>query len=120
MDYAITIGDNLAGAMNFTPAEGISNNVFLSLAVERGSFFHRPEFGLRRRYRLKNTDTTAALIRHDYREALLWLVETGRASSVQVDVSRDRSIDLGRLSILVTVVQLNGTPLTFQFFREVI
>jgi phage gp46-like protein len=120
MDYAITIEDGLTGAMEFTAAIGISNNVFLSLAVERGSFFHNPGFGLRKRERLKNTEATAALIRHDYREALQWLIDTGRARSVEVEVERDRSQDLGRLAILVTVIQTDGASVSFSIFQEVV
>jgi len=120
MDYAITIGDNLAGAMTFDPAADISNNIYLSLTVKKGSFFHNPSFGLRQRGRLKNTETTAALIRHDYKDALQWLIDTGRAKSVEVWAERDRTQDLNRLKLLVEVVQADGHKVTFEIFREVV
>lgn len=118
MDFSITIQEGRA-QMTFAPASGIFNNIYLSLAVEKGSFFHNPGFGLRRRDRLKNTEATAALIRHDYLDALQWLVDTGRARSVDVAVERDRRQDLTRLKLLVEVVQTDGRVVTFTTFREV-
>lgn len=121
MDYAIAIDQTgLTGAMTWEDScTTIANNVFLSLAVERGSFFHNPSFGLRRRHRLKNTESTAALIRHDYIEALQWLIDLGRAKTVEVMVERDRLVDLHRLKVLVTVTQADGRVLSFETFREV-
>lgn len=126
MDFAITISPSSApgsvpiGEMTFDAVGDIGNNIYLSLAVEKGSFFHRPEFGLRRRGRLKNTEATAALIRQDYLDALRWLVDVGRAKSVEVFVERDRTQDLNRLKILVEAVQADGRTVTFTTFREVV
>lgn len=127
MDFAIIIpATSSAGAlepvgqMTFDAVGDIGNNIYLSLAVEKGSFFHRPDFGLRRRGRLKNTETTAALIRQDYLDALQWLVETGRAKSVEVFVERDRRQDLSRLKVLIEATQADGRTVTFTTFREVV
>ncbi len=106
--------------MSFDEAADIGNNIYLSLAVEKGAFFHNPAFGLRRRGRLKNTETTAGLIRQDYLEALRWLVDTGRAKSVEVFVERDRTQDLGRLKVLIEAVQADGRTVTFTTFKEVV
>lgn len=121
MDYAIAMAaDGLSGEMTWEPCATIANNVFLSLAVERGSFFHNPGFGLRKRARLKNTEQTAALIQHDYKEALQWLVDVGRAMAVRVSVQRQPAIDPYRLAILIEVKQADGRMLTFSTFREVV
>jgi len=121
MDFAIAIVQvSLAGSMTWEECTTIANNVFLSLSVERGSFFHRPGFGLRKRARMKNTESTAALIRSDYKEALQWLVDTGRARSVAVSVQRDVLVDQHRLKILVEVTQADGRTLRFNTFREVV
>lgn len=121
MDYAIAIENgNLAGSMTWEPCADLSNNIYLSLAIERGSWWHNPQFGLRKRDRLKNTEATAALIRHDYKEALQWLIDTGRAKSVTVTSERDRSVDLHRLKLRVEVVAANGRTATFEIFREVV
>lgn len=124
MDFAIAIpavsSTEPLGRMTFDEAGDIGNNIYLSVAVEKGSFFHNPAFGLRRRGRLKNTATTAALIRQDYLEALRWLVDTGRARSVEVFVERDRTQDLGRLKVLIEAVQADGRTVTFTTFKEVV
>jgi phage gp46-like protein len=127
MDFAITIpsvssagSPEPVGQMTFDAVGDIGNNIYLSLAVEKGSFFHRPEFGLRRRGRLKNTAPAAALIRQDYLDALRWLVDTGRAKSVEVFVERDRRQDLNRLKVLIEAVQADGRTVTFTTFREVV
>lgn len=119
MDFAINMQEGM-GQMTFTPADDIFNNIYLSLTVEKGSFFHNPNFGLRQRGRLKNTETTAALLRHDYLEALQWLVDTGRAKSVAVWVERDRRQDLNRLQLLCEVMQADGRTMTFETFKEVV
>ncbi len=119
MDFAITLQDGQA-QMTFSEAGDIFNNLYLSLTVGKGSFFHNPAFGLRQRGRLKNTKATAALIRHDYQEALQWLIDTGRAKSVDVSVERDRRQDLNRLKLLVEVVQADGRTVTFTTFKEVV
>ena len=120
-DCAIVIeSDGLTGSMTWGECTTLANNVFLSLAVERGSFFHRPQFGLRKRGRMKNTAATAALIRHDYLDALQWLIDIGRAKYVQVVVERDRTVDLHRLKISIEVEQADGRVLTFETFREVV
>jgi phage gp46-like protein len=106
--------------MSFAPAVGIFNNVYLSLTVARGSFFHNTSFGIRQRGRRKNTPATAALIRQDYLEALQWLIDTGRAKAIDVRTERDTQQDLNRLKILVTVTQADGRVLTFTTFREVV
>lgn len=120
MDYAIATEDGLTGAMSFDQATDLTNNIFLSLTVAKGSWFHNPGFGLRQRSRMKNTETTAALIRHDYEEALQWLLDTGKAKSVEVWVDRDRIQDLNRLKLLVEVVQADGRKVSFETFTEVV
>lgn len=119
MDFAITLQDGQA-QMTFDEAGDIFNNIYLSLTVAKGSFFHNPDLGLRQRGRLKNTEATAALIRHDYKDALQWLIDTGRAKSVDVSSERDRRQDLNRLKLLVEVVQADGRTVTFTTFRGVV
>jgi len=120
MDYAIAVdAGNLTGTMSWEACDSLVNNMFLSLAVERGAWWHNPAFGLRRRQRLKNTETTAALIRHDYLEALQWLLDTGKAKEVLVTVRRDRAVDLNRLLILVEVAQADNRRVSFTVFQEV-
>jgi len=119
VDFAIEMIDGLP-AMAFTPATDIYNNVVLSLSITQGSWFADPAFGMRRRDRLKNTEANARLVEADCRAALQWLLDTGRATRIEVTSERDRSQDLGRLKLLVTVTQADGRLVPFEKFYEVV
>lgn len=120
MDFAILINNGGCGEMTFDQAGDIMNNVFLSLSIEKGSFFAAPGFGMVRRERMKNTGKNARLIRDDAAAALQWLIDTGRAADVRVDVERDAARDPHRLRLLVTVTQADGNRVTFEKFVEVV
>jgi phage gp46-like protein len=123
MDFTIlTDDDATVGRMTFDPAGDIMNNVYLSLVVKRGSWFQNPDFGSRLHLlqRAKNTEKTAALAEEYCREALQWLIDTGRATKVDVHTERDRSQDLHRLKLLVEVTQADGRTVSFDRFVEVV
>lgn len=123
MDFKIlTDDDATVGQMTFDPAGNIMNNVYLSLVVRRGSWFQNPDFGSRLHLleRAKNTQKTAALAEEYCREALQWLIDTGRATKIDVHTERDRSQDLHRLKLLVEVTQADGRTVSFDRFVEVV
>jgi phage gp46-like protein len=121
MDFNIETIDG-QGVMTFTPSRDIMNNIYLSLLVKKGSFFARPEFGsrLHELTRAKNTESTASLARDYCREALQWLIDTGRAKSFDIQSERDRTINPNRLKLSINVTQADLTPVTFEFYQEVI
>jgi phage gp46-like protein len=123
MDFKIDIEQGTGlGQMTFEKVEDITNNIYLSLMIRKGSFFQNPEFGSRLHllYRAKNTEKTAALAAEYCKEALRWLIDIGRASSIDVSTERDRSEDLHRLKILVEVTLVDGRQVTFETFMEVV
>ncbi len=122
MDFKILTDEDAMGQMTFDPAEDIMNNVFLSLMVKRGSWFQNPEFGSRLHLlqRAKNTEKTAALAEEYCKEALRWLIDTGRATRIDVHTQRDRTQDLHRLKFIVEVTQADGRQVTFERFVEVV
>lgn len=121
MDFGIETSTG-QGEMTYDPVTDIRNNIYLSLEVRRGSFFARPGFGSRLHLlsREKNTARTAAIARDYCREALQWLLDSGRASAIEVTVERDPEGDPHRLKILVQATQADLTPVTFETFQEVI
>lgn len=119
MDFAI-LTDKGNGEMTFEKAGDIMNNVFLSLSIEKGTYFAAPEFGMPQRKRIKNTAENARLIGDDAAAALAWLKETGRAADVRVEVERAPAIDPHRLKLLVNVTQTDGNRVTFEKFVEVV
>ncbi len=121
MDFRIDIEQGTGmGAMTFNKADNIMNNIYLSLMVEKGSFFQNPDFGFNRPKREKNTEKTAALFEERARQALQWMLETGRAIKIDVSSERDRLQDLNRLKLLIEVTQADGQKVPYETFVEVI
>ena len=124
MDFAITIDNQTGlGAMTFVKAENIMNNIYLSLKVKRGSFFYDPTFGSRLYLldREKNTEIKKQLAIDYAREALQWLIASGKAQTVHVYAERDRQRNLDRMKLLVEVTPVNADqPVAFALFVDVI
>lgn len=121
MDFKIYTEDAV-GQMTFDKTDNIFNNVFLSLMIEKGSFFQNPEVGSRLHLlkRAKNTEKNAALAEEYSKEALQWLIDTGRARKINIYTQRDRIQDLNRLKLLVEVTQSDGRQVSFETFVEVV
>ena len=119
MDFAIVMNSGQA-AMTFDKATDIFNNVYLSLAVRKGSFFARPEFGSRLYLLKKNTQRAERLAEEYAREALLWLLDTDRATAIEIAAQRDRQQDLQRMKLLIEVTQADGRQVSFEYFTEVV
>ena len=119
MDFAIVMTSGQA-EQTFDKAGDIFNNIFLSLTIKQGSWWFDPAFGMRDRGRMKNTERNARLVREDCKEALQWIIDAGRATSIEVTTERDRSQDLNRLKILVEATQADGKRVTFETFKEVV
>lgn len=117
MDFNISMKDGLA-QMSFDKSKTIFNNIFLSLMVRRGAFFYDPDFGSRLHLllRAKNTEQTAALAEEYCTEALRWIIETGRATKIDITAER---VGTDRLHLLVEVTQADGRKITFNTFIEV-
>jgi phage gp46-like protein len=120
MDFNITGIDNLGvGQMTFEPSTDICNNIYLSLSIERGAWFLNTDFGLRRRQRMKNTEQNAALLREDIKDALQWLLDTGKATKITVQSELDAE-DIYRLNMAIEVTQADGRIVPFKYFTEVV
>ena len=124
MDFAITIDNQTGlGAMTFVKAENIMNNIYLSLKVKRGSFFYDPTFGSRLYLldREKNTEIKRQLAVDYAKEALQWMISSGKAQAVDVFAERDRQRNLDRMKLLVEVTPVNADqPVAFALFVDVI
>lgn len=121
MDFRI---DMNAGTpvMTFEKATDIRNNILLSLTVRRGSWFQNPDFGSRLHLleRSKNTPRTSQLAIDYAKEALRWLIDTGKAKSIDVSAERNALQDNGCLKLLVEAVQANEARVAFTAFVEVV
>jgi len=120
MDFQL-LYDTRTGAIDqtFEQAGDILNNIIISLAIKKGSWWHDPAFGLTDRPRLKNTPATARLVKQDMEQALQWIIDAGRATSILVETWRDDN-DRHRLNILITATQADGRAITYTTFKEVV
>ena len=119
MDYTINLTQGQA-ALSFDKSSGLFNNVFLSLEIKQGSWWIDPTFGLKDRGRQKNIERVASLIKDDIRSALQWLLDTGRATAIDITTQIDRQLDRNRLWARVSVTAANGQTVTFDKFIEVV
>lgn len=119
MDFAIAIQDGQP-LMTLEKADTIFNNVYLSLVVQRGAWFQNPAFGSRLHLLKKNVPRSASLAEEYAREALQWLLDTGKATQIEIRAERDRLQDLHRLKLWVEVTQADGQILPFEHFVEVV
>lgn len=118
MDFAIFAGSGKAD-MTWIPATSLLNNVWLSLHIRRGSFFAAPNFGMRP-VNGKNTARTEALVKEYAAEALQWLLDTGRATEIELSTTRDTQRWPNRILLSGAVVQASGRRLPFEQFVELI
>jgi phage gp46-like protein len=93
------------------------NNIILSLSIIRGSWWFNPGFGSRldQLAREKDTPRSAMLAVEYAKEALAWMVETGRAKSVEAVTSHQE----GKLALTVTVTTPDGAKVDFTQFVTV-
>ena len=121
MDFMIETS-GILGEMTFEPAENVLNNIYLSLAIPRGSLFCAAAFGSRLHLlaRSKNTPEAAALAKDYCLEALQWLIDCGRVVSIDIAIERNPEEDPHRLKAHIQAVQADQTVVTFDTFQEVV
>lgn len=126
MDFNIDIATDGSASGNMTYEQAtdgnLRNNIYLSLMIKRGDWFQNPDFGSRLHLlqRAKNTEQTAALAEEYCKEALQWLIDTGRATRIDVISERDRLQDLHRLRLNIAVTRADGGRVEFTTFVEVV
>jgi len=70
--------------------------------------------------RAKNTANTELLAKEYCKEALQWLIDTGKARKIEIFTERDVLQDMHRLKLLVQVTQADGRQVEFETFLEVV
>ncbi len=119
MDFKLTT-DGLTADMTWDKADSILNNLWLSLAVEQGTFFARPSFGMRSLRGEKLTARTVELARQYAVEAVQWVIDIGRATDINIQAEADKSSATGRIELLVAATQADGRQVSFEKFVEVV
>lgn len=119
MDFQIVSNNQGHIDATFNEVGDILNNIVISLSIKKGSWWHDPTFGCTDRPRVKNTPATARLIRQDIEQALQWILDAGRATSIDVATWHDDN-DRHRLNVLVTATQADGRVVTYTTYKEVV
>ena len=98
------------------------NNIYLSLMVDRGTFFQDTGFGSRL-YLLKRAKSVAAnaKLAKDYcEEALAWMIESGRAKAFEIETEIEKLVSSDRLKIWILATRSNGQTVEFTTFTEIV
>lgn len=119
MDFAIAMVDGLP-VVSFDKADTYFNNVLLSWIVPQGSLFAAPAFGHRFGELKKAVPRIEALAEALGREALQWMLDSGRARSIEVTARRDDTTHTRRLVLNARVISGSGRQISFDRFVEVV
>jgi phage gp46-like protein len=118
MDFQINVsGDGRSGTMQFQKNSDIKTGMWLSLSTQKGTFFQDPTFGLQRMTKVSDSDIP--LYTQYIEEALDWLLQSGRAKSIDVLVERDLN-DVNRINVKVQATQPDGLIVTYETFQRVV
>ena len=118
MDFSIVEGSNGNPEVSWEKPTNIATNIYTSLMIKKGSLFNTPSFGLDLSDIKKVTATNIKLIETRLRDALQWLIDIGKAKTINVIVERD-SLDRSRINYKVEAVQADGIPVIVSYFRTV-
>ncbi len=117
MGYQITLQDGLP-QQTWEQDETIATDLLLSCEIARGSFFGFTDFGLPALPK-KSSPQTLALIEQRFFAAVKWLIDIGRAKSIDVIAEPD-DLERDRINVAMTAEQANGQIVTFETFVEVV
>ena len=118
MDFAMIKGPNGEMEMSWDKPTDITNLLYFSLNIVKGSLFNNPEFGLDLSDIKKVTAEKIDLIRSRVEKALKWITDIGKASSITVQVEKNTQ-SVGRVDIFIKAIQSTGTPVELSTFRSV-
>lgn len=119
MDFKVISEDGLMGQMSFDKDDDLRSSIYTSINTNKGSFFHRPDFGSRL-YEIKNTTQQSLNLAQQYVEdSLQWLIDIGRADYLNVITEKD-FIDPTRMNIRIEMRAVDGTEIEFETFRRVV
>jgi len=120
MDYKIDIIDGVP-QMTFEKSgnNNLVNNIYLSLAIKRGSWWFDPEFGSRLYLVRKNNPKAPAMVKEYIREATQWIIDAGRAKTINITAWRDEA-DRHRINYHIEAIEADGNVTTFTWYKELI
>ena len=116
MDFQVNTINGI-GQMTWNKNTDIRSDVYFSLMIKRGSWFADTSFGCRLHEIKKLTDSNLLLAHQYVLEALNWLIQTGRATTISAVATK---ADYNKISIDIQVQQANGIKLFYKIFSDVL
>jgi hypothetical protein len=117
MDFQIVMNSQYpTGGLVLVKNGDIRTSIYNSINVKKGTFFGDPTFGCE--HITKITAGNLTLEKQRVQASLAWLLQTGRAKTIDVIVEQD-TLDVSRVNIKVTATQPNGLIITYQQYRPV-
>lgn len=114
MDFQIDLDrGHSTGSMTFNKNTDIRSNIYFSLFINQGDWFYDPNFGSKLKTIKKITDSNLLLAKQYVEQALKWLLNTGKATSIEVICERDDS-NLNQIDMKITVYQPNSVTLFYK------
>ena len=105
--------------MSLASGDSRETTVYISLKLRRGRAFWNKDLGSLL-HTIKKLDDDGLADAVDYtKEALQWLVDTGRAGVIDVVAERDND-NRGQCNLAVTVAWTNAAPVTYKTFFQVV
>ena len=130
MDYQLSASAGLV-SMSYESSESILNDMILSVTIKAksiaqkdgksvypGDWWFRPDFGQNVYEIASTTDTDVLLAETYYKKALKWLLDTKRATKIDVKTVRD-SNQKNRFNTSFSAVQSDGLTVDYTTFFEV-
>jgi phage gp46-like protein len=115
MDFQIDTTGGLP-FMTWNKNTDIRSDILLSLEVHQGTFFADLTFGSKL-YTIKSiTDANLLLANQYVLQALQWLKQTGKATSITAVATK---YTYNTMQIALTVIQANGTTLFYNIYNDV-
>ena len=118
-DFQIDITNPVEPGLTYDKETTVINNIYLSLAIKKGSFFQNTELGSLLHTIKKIIPTTPNLVIDYINQALKWIVDAGRITDLEVISEIDDNV-MNRVNFKVTATQANGLLVTFTNFVSVV
>ena len=119
MDNQINLPDQPNGLpqgyMTFNKNTDCRTDLYDSLYMKKGSWWFDPTFGLQSISKI--TASNILSFQQNIESALAWMVNAGRASTIDVTVEQDIQ-NMNQLDVLINITQPNGFIVAYhQYYR---
>jgi phage gp46-like protein len=119
IDFKLDITNPTEPGFTFEKESTVINNIYLSIVVKKGSFFQNPTFGSLLHTIKKIVPTTPDLVIDYIKQALKWIQDIGRITSLDVISEIDNDV-MNRVNFKISATQADGLIVTFSSFVAVV